>query len=298
MSGKADKKIRSVINWLLLAAEPKDVYQKSTGRWFKFKVNFITITLPDTKSQVSEHFFKTKLLNPFLVYCRKYFGLRNYVWKMEFQQNGKLHVHITTDTFIHYKDLQNTWNRILGHNALLLDHIKKFSDCSFDQYRAMMPKHDKRTVEQMRTAWERGTADGWRHPNTTDVHAVLKIKNLAGYLCKYMAKQDEQLKNFKGRIWGCNYELSRALKCTLFVDRDNAAHQLTSLLSKKIRQKPIYRKSLTNGLEYRAGEVFFMEARTWQRDIDGPLRNLFEEKLLAIRNLAHDGTLFKELYVV
>jgi hypothetical protein len=184
ISRKADKGIRNSINWLLCAAEQKRVFHKQKNSWFDFKVNFITLTLPDTAKPITDKDFKVNLLNPWLTYMRKFLGLKNYVWKLEFQKNGKLHLHITTDTFIHYEMIRRTWNGLLGKNGYLIDFAKKF---------------------------------GHTNPNSTDIHSVRKIKNLAGYLAKYMSKKSEDLKGIKGRIWGCNYELSRANKTTLHV---------------------------------------------------------------------------------
>jgi len=265
ISYKADKKLRASVNWLCLAAEPKKVYQKSTNKTFDFKINFITLTLPDTKETIKDYDFKTKLLNPFLVYCRKYFGLRNYVWKLEFQKNGKIHIHLTTDTFIHWEKLRKAWNKILGSNEYLIDFYKKF---------------------------------GHSNPNSTDVHSVRKIKNIAAYICKYMGKSDTQLKKIKGRIWGCNYELSRALDCKVFVDRDHCSMHLKSLMQPKIKYDKIYTIDKFTEQRTERGDIFFPTARNWIEDILGPVKESFTEKINSIRNIAHDGTMFTELNVV
>lgn len=265
ISHKADKKLRSVINWLCLAAEPKRVFRKSTNSWFNFKINFITLTLPDTSTPVTDKVFKTQLLNPFLVYCRKYLGLRNYVWKLEFQKNGKLHLHLTADTFLHHAKIKTIWNKLLGHNGMLVDFYKKF---------------------------------GHAQPNSTDVHSVRKINNLAGYLCKYMGKQDNQLQRLRGRIWGCNYELSRSLDCKVFIDRDLCQTQMRSLMQNKIKYQPLTTTDKNTGEIRQRGEIFFPTARNWIDDIQGLIKNSFDEKINALRNIAHDGTFFKDLFVV
>src|SRR5690606_15675219 len=85
LSKKALSKMANAIDWLLASATEKEVFQKSTGKTFRFKINFCTLTLPDTSNEVSDIFFKKKLVDPFLSSLRKYFGLNNYVWKLEFQ---------------------------------------------------------------------------------------------------------------------------------------------------------------------------------------------------------------------
>lgn len=265
VSAKADKKIRHVINWLLLAAEKKRVYRLKDNSWFDFKINFITLTLPDTQRQISEPEFKQKLLNPFLVYARRFFKLKNYVWKIEYQQNGKLHLHLTSDTFIHHVKLRKCWNHILGANGFLADFSRKH---------------------------------GHANPNSTDVHSVRKIKNLAGYLCKYMAKQESVARKTKGRIWGCNYELSRALNCSVHLWPDECGKNLHPLMRKNIYWEKMQYVDKISGEVKERGEMFYLTAENWIKDVKGLIKENFNEKLMAIRNIAHDGTFFKELNVV
>ena len=265
ISQKADKKIRNAINWLLCAAEPKPVFVKKSNSWFDFKVNFITLTLPDTDNVITDHAFKTKLLNPWLTYCRKYLGLKNYVWKIEFQKNGKLHLHITTDTFIHYAKIQSSWNSLLGKNGYLLAFAKKF---------------------------------GHTNPNSTDIHSVRKIRNLGAYLAKYMSKKLSDTKKLKGRIWGCNYEIARANKTTLFINRDECAENLKPLMSKKIEWYKMQMCDKKTGLLKDRGEIFYITMQNWISDITGTIKEKFNETVLGLKNLYHDGTLFSDLAIV
>jgi hypothetical protein len=48
-------------------------------------------------------------------------------WKIEFQNNGKLHVHITTDSFISHHVIRSTWNRLLKNNNYLDQRSFKMS---------------------------------------------------------------------------------------------------------------------------------------------------------------------------
>lgn len=255
LSDKAIKKMKNAINWLLAAAQEKDVYSKKSKSWFKFKINFVTLTLPDTQEKISDYDFKTKLLNPYLTYMRKYFGLKNYVWKLEFQKNGKLHLHITTDSFCHHSDIRRVWNNQLLQNGYLVDFNNKF---------------------------------GHQNPNSTDVHSVYKIDNVAAYLAKYMSKNSEDLVNIKGRIWGCSYELSRANKTQVFIDRDACHLEIKPLMSSKIDYVPINKIDKYTGEVRAIGEVFFINAGNWLNDIGGKIKQTFETALHQIRNLVTD----------
>lgn len=262
LSDKAIKKMKNAINWLLAAAIEKDVYDKKKQSWFKFKVNFITLTLPDTDHPVSDHHFKTKLLNPFLTYMRKYYGLKNYVWKLEFQKNGKLHLHITTDSFVHYKDIQRVWNNQLQENGHLEAFFKKF---------------------------------GHRNPNSTDIHSIYKVKSLAAYLAKYMSKNSEDLIKIKGRIWGCSYELSRANKTSVFIDRDASHVVLKPLMDGSVEYTPIQKIDKYTGLLSNIGEVFFLEPQDWFSKMHSYVSNFYFKALRNIRDIVPDIQLQQNL---
>lgn len=258
LSEKAQKRIKNAINWLIVSAKEKSVYQKSTGKRFNFKVNLVTLTLPDTASEIKEREFKTNLMHPFLVYMKKYYGLKNYVWKLEFQKNGKLHIHITTDSFIHYDVLRHYWNSLLKKNGYLDDFIKKY-------------KHD--------------------NPNSTDVHSVWKVKNLGAYIAKYMSKNEETPQKIKGRIWGCNYELSDKNKCVLGINRDDCAVELRQLMNKEIKYKAVeYIDSLSNTVRTSA-EIFFIELDLWKTYLRGKLREAYDSHRFKIRNSLVSQTL-------
>lgn len=255
LSHKAVGKLRNSINWLVCAADPKTVYSKKSNSYWSYKVGFITLTLPDTAKEVSDFDFKTKLLNPWLTLLRSYHGLKNYVWKLEFQKNGKLHCHITFDIFIHHAVLRKTWNTILGHNNLLVDFYNKF---------------------------------GHANPNSTDVHSVKKIANLAAYLSKYMSKNSEDLARIKGRIWGCNQEISKANTTKLFVDRDATHYELKPLFSKNIPFQAIGTADKDTGIFRKFGEVFFLKYENWLSDISGSILESFHDTILELKNVASD----------
>lgn len=252
LSTKATANLETAINWLLTAAEPKKVYHKKWNKYFTFKVNFCTLTLPDTACVISNTDLQKKLLNPFLTVLREYHGLKSYVWKLEFQQNGKLHVHFCSDTFIHHATLRSCWNSVLCKNNYMIDFYKKF---------------------------------GHSNPNSTDVHSVKKINNLAAYICKYMSKQSEDLKKIKGRIWGCSQNISKALHTRLFIDRDMCQEILKPLLLSKIEWKALGSIDTYTKQWRTFGEVFFLKYQNWVNDLRGPIKQKFQEIIYEIRGM-------------
>jgi len=251
LSKKAISRIKTAINWLIVSSKEKYVYNKATNKRFNFKVNLITLTLPDTSEKITELAFKTKLMHPFLVYMRKYYGLKNYVWKVEFQKNGKLHLHLTTDTFISHHVLRHYWNSLLKKNNFLDEFIAKY-------------KHD--------------------NPNSTDVHAVWKVKNLGAYISKYMSKNEESEETINGRIWGCNYELSDKNKCVVGINRDECANELRCLMNPAIPYKEIVNKDSVTGKIYKNAEVFFLNINQWSTLIRGKISEVYNRHRFNIRN--------------
>lgn len=255
LSVKSQRKLSTVVDWLIVSAKDKYVFDKRTNKHFKFKVNFITMTLPDTYTQITEKEFKTKLLQPWISYMRKYGYMRNYVWKIEFQENGKLHAHFTTDTFIHYDKIRDCWNRLLFNNGYL---SKWYDD------------------------------HGNYSPNSTDVHAVSKIKNLGGYIAKYMAKTSTYTHTATSRLWGCNYELSRALKTSTHIFPPDEERALRPLMSKDVGYKPLIRESgILNQISI-YGEVFWLEPHQWAKLATSPLSTVYNYARSDIRNLSKD----------
>jgi hypothetical protein len=308
LSRKAVTGLRNSINWLCVSARKKRVFKREANTNFFFKINFVTLTLPDTPAPITSDVLQKQLLNPFLTYMRKYQGLRNYVWRLEFQANGKLHVHLSADTFLHHRVIRDAWNRLLEKNGYLKMFLEK---------------------------------NGHLDPNSTDVHATRKIKNMAAYLAKYMskkgssytlAKPDRKKKpvrlhamnpkawyrqriNFwnssfnprpiKGRIWGCSAALSKANKLSVHVPADQCGKELRCLMDNEIPYQDILAKpkqkqaglydQVSQVVEQarKIGEVYFLNAVHWFSKIDGKIKQAFADTRRSIASL--NNTLTFEL---
>lgn len=252
VSAKAQKEIKNAVNWLVASAKLKQVYHKPTKKMHFFRVNFITLTLPDTPGPITEKSFKEDLLNPFLTNLRKSYGLNNYVWKIELQQNGKIHAHITSDSFIHWSDIRRLWNIRL----IKCGYMQLFKDTF-----------------------------GHTNPNSTDVHAVYKVRDLAAYISKYMSKDNNEPTGIKGKIWACNYELSANCKPKVFIDRNECATELRCLMQKEIKYKPIEGKPDAFGNPRTIGDMFLLKPINWLMHIKGEVKKVFADACWKIRNL-------------
>lgn len=179
LSTSARRKLRYYINLLVAQSEWKEAFNYELQKTFRFRVNFITLTLSAPQGDISDKEIKRVCLNNFLNRARSKFGMTTYVWRAEKQQNGNIHFHITTDVYIHYYELCNLWNECQE----LLGFVSRFRE---------------------RT--------GSYRPNSTDIHSVKDVKNLAAYLVKYMSKKEKDAQIIEGKVWGCSKNLTRAKK--------------------------------------------------------------------------------------
>lgn len=194
ISKKARLNIQTGIDWLVSAAREKEIIRSSDNTRFKFKVNFITLTLPasqfyeteggEKRLRHSDQVIKSNVLAPFLDVMRRDYSMKNYLWRAEAQSNGNIHFHLLTDVFIHYEALRRLWNDCLER----LGYISRFE-----------------------------SVHGHRNPNSTDVHSVRKIRKLGAYLTKYMAK-DGKGRAIAGRQWFLSVSLSRIGSLKIFFD--------------------------------------------------------------------------------
>jgi hypothetical protein len=170
---------------------------------------------------------------------------------VEAHSDGRLHIHLTSDSFIHWRRLRNSWNGLLKEKGYLQNHYDKF-----------------------------GNYD----PNSTDIHSVKDIRNINAYLSDYMTKKTKLTKGFKGRIWSCNYNLSERNKCKVNISTDELSRELRKFYSKKFRFKQIRQKNKRTGIEKNVAELFFLDERLWN-DLKGlKVYEAYNDKRFRIRN--------------
>jgi hypothetical protein len=283
MSKKATRRITNAVNWLVASAKNKWIFDKTSQKRFTFRVNFITLTLPTLDHGVTDHDFKSVLLHNFINTCRYKYDLKNYVWKVETQANGNIHAHFTTDTFIHWQDIRNVWNRILERNGVIAKYKAKHEKLSFDEYVSMYDPEGAKDIEQLRRAFRQGCSASWSDPNSTDVHSVYKVKDLASYLAKYMGKSDEDRRAVKGRLWGCSTNLAETNKLTMELAASKDFKVLEDLHNSGIKYKPIMSKPNAFGETYEIGSLFLYKLSDWGKTIKGKLLDLFNEHRFNIR---------------
>lgn len=152
ISAAQKKRLHEAITALVAISQYKTVYSVEEQKSYRFKLNFITLTLPDS-CEVEDRVIVKRCLKRFLDAWNKRSPSLLYVWKAECTDKGTLHFHLTTNQFIHYNKLRIKWNKALAKEGII----------------------SKADVEKN---------------NSTDVHSVKNIKNIAAYLTAYVCKKD------------------------------------------------------------------------------------------------------------
>ncbi len=158
ISAKASTRICQSIDWLLYLSKPKFLFPERIGCKLLFRVNFITLSL-SSKQVHDDNTVKQECLQPFLDTMRKTWGCIHYVWRVESQKNGNIHIHIITDKYIAWWKIRKRWNACQNR----LGYV--------DRYVA---------------------TGGTKDPNSTDVHSIKKVKKLGAYMSKYFGKNPDE----------------------------------------------------------------------------------------------------------
>lgn len=176
MTEHGRRRILKSVDLLLQKSPTRRIYNPVRGGEHDFRINFVTLTIADERNRTAREGYDT-CLKPFLRTARRKWGVEDYIWKAELQNRGQLHYHLTTNKFIHLDEIRTTWNSLQKKAGYLDSYARKH-----------------------------------RHfnPNSTDVHAVWKVRNLGAYLGKYIAKnvsKNEETAKLNGKIWDCSNTL-------------------------------------------------------------------------------------------
>jgi len=231
ISDQSKRKIRTAIQWLVQLAEPKTIRDPKTLKQFSYRAGLVTLSLPTGNTQCSPVFFREVLLRSMLDAMNYEWGLRNYIWKIEKQKRGALHVHITVDKYIPYKWLNDKWCSLLDKHGLLEDYREKFASMSCREYVQLRRNSDSAQVRSryksefrytraIVRAFLSGRKSGWSRPNCSDVHSVKNIRHLSAYMAKYMSKDPNLGEDFKGRFWSCSHTLSKLKSIRVSIQDD------------------------------------------------------------------------------
>ena len=204
LSNHAQKRLKKKLNYLMYLTDNKEVqgkqiiakqqnyttqYQKSKvyQNPIQYKLTFITLTLP-SKQIHTDNEIKSKCLNQFLIELKKNHSVSRYIWKAEKQENNNIHFHIIADKFVKWQGIREIWNRIINKLGYVDNYEKNMREFYKDGFKISKHKKDNRTEKQQQKAYQNLVNNNFRNPNSTDIHALYKVKNIQAYISKYLAK--------------------------------------------------------------------------------------------------------------
>lgn len=187
LSHGAKKRLKQSIELLIDISPKKWFTVPSTGKRFQFQITFLTLTLSAPQGNIPDKTITKTLLDPLLQVLRRKYKCKSYVWRAEKQKNGNLHYHITTNQYIPYDTIRDDWNRIQEK----LGFITKFSE-----------------------------KNGHTNPNSTDIHSVRGIRDLARYMIKYMSKDVPESQRVYCKQWDCSKDLKYRENISIEIDSD------------------------------------------------------------------------------
>lgn len=209
LSAGSKKSIKRNVNMWIDCLEAKKFMSRKTNEWLRTQITFCTLTLPAKQFHTDKE-IKRDLLNRWNIEVKREIKSDTYLWVAEKQDNGNIHFHILYPKFIHWKTVRNKWNRILDDNGyidLYRENQKAFHSNGFKLREELT---EKWSAENQYKSYLNGIACNWSNPNSTDIHSLEKVKNVANYITKYLTKGNEELK-IDGRLWSCsdNFRLLR-----------------------------------------------------------------------------------------
>lgn len=223
-STKSKTLMSNALNWLLLFAEKKRIYEKKTKKTFSFRLAFITLTL-SAKQAHTDEYIKEHMLQPFIYWMQRNYKA-SYVWKAETQINGNIHFHITIDTFVHWRSVRAKWNSLLSKHS----YCKVFQDGTNDkgnsatQIKAI--KNEKGLAACIGGYLTKGSIEEKEHyalrkkGNTVVADAI----NNGFGVSQSIETRMHYTRFVEGRIWACSESLS---KISCIVDERSKDFQQT-----------------------------------------------------------------------
>jgi hypothetical protein len=207
LSPQTKKNIKICASYMEMKAIKKTVENKKKGTTFLHKMSFITLTLPALQRHLDTT-IKASCLNQLFTQLRKYYDIKNYIWKAETQKNGNIHFHIMTDSFIPYRHLLYLWNSALEKLGYITRYSDKFNKMTLQDYIKYCKELNIVDLEIIKYRYEKGKNSFWRYPKTVDVKKIRNSKDVALYISKYISK-DSESRRLLGKKVGISQELNK-----------------------------------------------------------------------------------------
>jgi hypothetical protein len=186
----AKKRMIKSVEFMLMSARGKTVFNTVMNREQPMTLNFLTLTLYSTDRDIRGAEAHKTMLEPMLQWMRRVHDCQMYLWKAELQERGQIHYHITFDQFIHFKEVAEKWNELQKKHGYLDTFYAKFGH--------------------------------WDAPSIK-IHAVKDQKKWGTYIIKEITKNIQNKESVGGKVWDCSLNLKGARYFTTIADGEYQA---------------------------------------------------------------------------
>lgn len=174
-------RLKCALDVMLLVIPERNVFNTVTNREQLFRCSFITLT--HSCADLVPYDVSYNLLSLFLKWLKRSKGCQMYIWKLELQQRGQIHYHVLCDSFVHWTEVREKWNRLQASAGLILSGM---------------------------------------NPNSTDIHSLYKVGDVGSYISKYISKDagSEDLLRKLGvkKCYGVSENLKGVKRPTIEID--------------------------------------------------------------------------------
>lgn len=227
ISSNAYRTLKTKIEWLYFLSKARYVKTYSGKEIFNYKMSFITLTLSSEQKKPTKE-VTNEMFDRFLTEIRNRTNMVNYIWRLEFQDNGNVHYHLITDSYLDYYFIKKIWNRIQLNNGYIKSYQDKFSSMSLNQYWNLYKNNDKYTFDKVAKMYAKNKSENWTQPPSVDVKSVNSKSAIAYYISKYFSKDSKskvdrnKLDNVDNssslRLWFCSRSLSKLSNVSDFIE--------------------------------------------------------------------------------
>ena len=240
LSPNAQRKIKEKTKWLYFMAKSRYIKTYSKKEIVNFKLNFVTLTLPSKQMHPTSQ-ITSECFNQFLTEIRQRTGMVNYIWKLEFQNNGNVHYHLVTDVYLDFFFVRKIWNRILSKLGYVQAYQESMNSLSLLDYVSKYGSNQKKEFSVLAKRYAKGKSENWENPPSVDTRSCNNKNSIGYYIAKYFSKNemnkvscnelDNEDNSFSLRLWYCSRSLSKLDACTEFCEAIdfNPAHLVEGL---------------------------------------------------------------------
>lgn len=234
LSDGSKKKIKKYVGLWVDSLEAKKFMSRKTNEWLRSQITFCTLTLPATQMHTDKE-IKRDLLNHFLISIKRKEKNNTSLWVSEKQENGNIHFHILFEKFIAWQSIRSTWNGILEPHGYIENYRHNQKHYHRNGFQVNEKLIDKWSAENQYKAYLKGCAENWSNPNSTDIHSLEKIKNVASYITKYLTKGDENLL-IDGKLWACTDNFNTLRPADFIIDSEVDNYLNVELKNEKVQR--------------------------------------------------------------